>query len=113
MFKTMRFVAPPQKQAVTGLLDSVSAPYYPEENETPQFTAYQYDYLDRNTNTTRPNGSFMTRSYDGWSGTVRDFDGQKRTLTYNPAGLVTKVSDYGNSDSSPVEIDHVSYGAAG
>lgn len=55
----------------------------------------------------------MTRSYDGWSGTVRDFDGQKRTLTYNPAGLVTKVSDYGNSDSSPVEIDHVSYGAAG
>lgn len=94
----------------TGLLDSVSAPYYPEENETPQFTTYLYDYLDRNTSTTRSNGSFMTHSYNGWSETVRDFDGQKRTLAYNPAGLVAKVSDYGNSDSSPVEIDYVRYG---
>ncbi len=95
---------------VTGLLDSMSAPYYPDENETPLFSVYQYDYLDRNINTTNPNGSFMTHSYDGWSETVRDFDGQKRTLTYNPAGIVTKVSDFGNSDSSPVEIDYVRYG---
>ncbi len=95
---------------VTGLLDSVSAPYYPEENETPQFTTYQYDYLGRNTWISRPDGAFSSHSYAGQQETIQGFDGQKRKLDYNPAGLVTKVSDYGNASSSPVEIDYVRYG---
>lgn len=95
---------------VTGLLDSVSAPYYPEENETPLFSVYQYDYFGRNTLVTRPDRANMSHSYDGVSETIQGFDGQKRTLNYNPAGLVTKVSDYGNSNNSPVDIDYVRYG---
>lgn len=95
---------------VTGLLDSVSAPYYPEENETQLFSVYQYDYLDRNTMLTRPDGATMSHSFEGHQETLKGFDGQRRTLTYNPAGLVTKVSDYGISNSSPVEIDYVRYG---
>ena len=38
------------------------------------------------------------------------FDGQGKTLTYSPAGLVTKVSDNGSSGSSPVDIDYHYYG---
>ena len=95
---------------VTGLLDSVSAPYYPEEHETARFTTYQYDYLGRNTWITRPDGAFTSHSYAGQQETMQGFDGQRRTLTYNPAGLVVKVSDHGISNSSPVEIDYVRYG---
>ena len=95
---------------VTGLLDSVSAPYYPGEHETPQFTTYQYDYLERNTGITRPDGAFVSHIFNGTQETIQGFDGQKRKLDYNPAGLVTKVSDYGNASSSPVEIDYVRYG---
>ena len=66
--------------------------------------------LGRNTWITRPDGAFSSHSYAGQQETIQGFDGQKRKLDYNPAGLVTKVSDYGNASSSPMEIDYVRYG---
>ena len=95
---------------VTGLMTEVSAPYYPGDGETPQFTQYTYDYLDRCIRTDRPDGAYSTHSYDGLTETVRGFDGQRRKLTRNCAGIVTKVSDYGNSTGSAVNINYTLYG---
>ena len=95
---------------VTGLLAEESAPYHPGDGETPQFTQYTYDYLDRKTMEDRPDGAYRSHSYNGLTEIVRGFDGQVKTLTYSRAGLVNKVSDGGNTTSSPVDIDYTWYG---
>ena len=95
---------------VTGLLSAASAPYHPYGAATPAFTVHSYDYLGRETLAERPDGASMSHSYGGAEETVTGFDGQETKLTYNPAGLVTKSSNYGSVHTTPVEVDFTRYG---
>ena len=75
---------------VTGLLDSVSAPYHPNLGETPQFTTYSYDYFGRPTRIDRPDGSYMTHTYYNAKEKIRGFDGKNEVLFYSASGLLAR-----------------------
>ena len=96
---------------VTGLLTSVSNPYLPGNDETPCFTEYTYDYLDRMIRVNRADGAVMTHNYNGTTESIQDFDQRKTVLHFNNAGLVTKSENMGSQGNAPItEVNYTYYG---
>ncbi len=97
-------------QDISGLLWKVSNPYFPEMNETPQFSTYQYDYLGRNTRIDRADGGFISKVYLGETETTIGFDGQKTTLYYTKSGLVEFALRYDGTTNHTVATQFSHYG---
>ena len=78
---------------ISGLLWKESLPYYKSKGESPQYIVYEYDKYDRVKTITRPDGSKLTNNYSGNVLTTINYDGQRKTITYLPAGKPQKIKD--------------------
>ena len=96
--------------SISGLLKSVSEPYFPESNEEILWTQYQYDYLDRTLQIQRPDNNSMIFAYSRFASSTKGFDGQKTELSYNCAGLVQKALRYRGNDNYVILTDFIYYG---
>ena len=90
---------------ISGLLWKESLPYYKSKGESPQYIIYDYDTYDRVKTITRPDGAKLTNNYSGNVMTTTNYDGQKKTVTYLPAGKPLKIKD-----NETIEIVYEYYG---
>jgi RHS repeat-associated protein len=79
-------IATDQTYNARGETETSTAPFY--ENEAPQVTEYEYDFQDRPTVTTHPDGATIETSYGLWSVTRTDENGKPTTTRYDAYGRV-------------------------
>jgi RHS repeat-associated protein len=77
-----------------GRVARTSRPYY--SSQTPKWTVMSYDALGRLVATTAPDGSQTTTAYSGYTTTVTNALGQRRTTVRNSQGQVVQTIDEQN-----------------
>lgn len=100
-----------------GLVDKSFLPYFSANtldtiepiDLTKAYVSYQYDALGRATKTINPDGTYSTRSYDGWTITAIDENGHQKKYSYNAFGNLIKAEEFTGADGRSIFYPKVNF----